>query len=42
MECNGTGRKTCFLSGMVEGLKFRGPDMGSWEPVTEDLEEVYP
>jgi len=34
--------KPAFLRGMVEGLKFRGPDMGPWEPVTEDLEEYIP
>ena len=34
--------KPAFIIGMVEGLKFRGPDMGPWEPVTEDLEEFIP
>jgi hypothetical protein len=34
--------KHAFIRGMVEGLKFRGPDMGPWEPVTEDLEEYIP
>lgn len=34
--------KPVFIIGMVEGLKFRSPDMGPWEPVTEDLEEYIP
>lgn len=34
--------KPVFLQGMIEGLKFRGPEMGPWIPVSEEIEDYVP